>query len=102
MRIVRVAMFIAAVLLAAAVVVIYLWADDSGEPEPYVRDQSMDNGWAVCTAQEGWPRRDREREHPDDPGIARWFCDLPPRHPGIINRGPEDFWIDDPPPALPE
>ena len=101
MRIVRVAMVIAAVLLAVAVAAIYLWAD-SGEPEPYVRERAIDHGFAVCSAQGGWARVERERKHPDDPGIARWFCDLPPRHPGIIDRGPEDFWIDDPPPALPE
>ena len=100
MRVVRIATVVVTLIFVAVGILIYLSAD-SNEPEPYVRERAIDSGWAACSEAGGVGRVDKERKEDRHLRLFPWFCDIRPWEYDFI-KGPEDFWIDDPPAVLPE
>lgn len=94
MRLARVVVLAAGLVVFGVVVGQFLWPS-SDEPEEYIRERAIDSPFAICSQQEGWVRVHNARATEDKPRQRFMFCDLPPRHPGIIDPGPEDFWIVD-------
>lgn len=94
MRLARMAV-LAAGVVALGIVVLLFMMSRSDEPDEYVRERAIDSPFAICHEAGGWVRVHNERATEDSPAVRFMFCDLPPRHPGIIDPGPEDFWIAD-------
>ena len=90
MRLARMAV-LAAGVVALGIVVLLFMMSRSDEPDEYVRERAIDSATAACSEAGGWVRVHNERATSRPVHV----CDLPPRHPRIIDPRPEDFWIAD-------